>query len=87
VSAPTLDEPPSDLFKPIKDLLHPWMSWQVPAHAGQCPTWQAAPSIAGHVFNIDLSSHCELAEQYRHTIHAAAMACWVVIAAFIILSA
>lgn len=85
--APTLEEPPTDLFKPIKDLLQPWLSWQVPAHAAQCPTWQASPSIAGHVFAIDVSYHCTFAEQYRSMIVAASLACWIVIAAFIILSA
>lgn len=84
---PTLEDVPTDLFKPISDLLKPWTTWQVPAHAGVCPTWQAAPSIAGHVFSIDLSYHCTFAEQYRSAITAAAIACWLVIAAFIILSA
>jgi beta-mannanase len=87
IPAPTLETPPDDLFKPIKDLLQPWLSWQVPAHSATCPTWQAAPSISGHVFNIDLSYHCTFAEQYRSAITAAAIACWVVIAALIILSA
>ena len=84
---PTLEDVPTDLFKPISDLLKPWTTWQVPAHAGVCPTWQASPSIAGHVFSIDLSYHCTFAEQYRSAITAAAIACWLVIAAFIILSA
>lgn len=87
VSAPDLEEPPSNLFQPIQDLLQPWLAWQVPNHSAMCPVWQAAPSIAGHTFHIDLSYHCELAEQYRALIQAAAMACWMVIAAFIILSA
>jgi hypothetical protein len=85
--APTLDAPPTDIFKPIKDGLQPWLSWQVPAHSSQSPTWSASPSIAGHVFNIDLSYHCTFAEQYRSAITAAMLACWIVIAAFIILSA
>lgn len=84
---PTLSDPPSDLFKPISDLLQPWLSWQVPSHSSACPTWQASPSIAGRVFNIDLSYHCTFAEQYRSAIFAAAMTCWILIAAFIILSA
>ena len=85
--APTLEEPPSELFKPIQDLLQPWTSWEVPSHSGQCPTWQASPSISGHVFAIDLSYHCTFAEQYRSMILAASLACWILMAAFIILSA
>lgn len=84
---PTLEDTPSDLFKPIKDLLQPWLSWQVPAHAGVCPTWQASPSIAGHVFSIDLSYHCTFVEQYRSAVNVAAIVCWLIIAAFIILAA
>jgi hypothetical protein len=84
---PTLEDTPTDLFKPISDLLKPWTTWQVPAHSSTCPTWQAYPSIAGHVFSIDLSYHCTFAEQFRAAITAAALACWLVIAAFIILSA
>lgn len=85
--APTLPDTPTNIFKPISDSLQPFVSWTPPNHNGQCPTWSAAPSIAGHVFNIDLSSHCSIAEQYRSTIFAAALACWIVIAIFIILSA
>lgn len=87
IQAPTLEEPPTDLFKPIKDLLQPWLDWQVPAHAGQCPTWHASPVVGGHVFDIDLSYHCTFVEEWREIIVAASLACWVVIAAFIILSA
>jgi len=87
ITAPTLEAPPSDLFKPIKDLMQPWLTWTVPDHSATCPTWQASPSIAGHVFSIDVSHHCTFAESYRSAISAAALACWVVIAAFIILSA
>jgi hypothetical protein len=85
--APTLEQTPTNIFKPISDSLQPFVSWTPPSHNGVCPTWSAAPSIAGHVFNIDLSSHCAIAEQYRSTIFAAALACWIVIAIFIILSA
>jgi hypothetical protein len=87
IPTPTLEDTPTDLFKPISDLLKPWTTWQVPVHAGVCPTWQASPSIAGYVFNIDLSYHCNFFEQYRSVITAAAVACWLIIAAFIILSA
>jgi hypothetical protein len=84
---PTLEDPPADLFKPIKDLLQPWLSWSVPSHVGTCPTWQAAPSIAGYVFHIDLKFHCSFIEQFRNLIFSIAMLCWILIAAFIILTA
>lgn len=87
VGLPTLESPPTNLFKPISDLFQPWMSWQVPNHSAVCPTWQATPSISGHFFSIDLSYHCTFAEQYRTLIYAAALAGWMVIAVFIILSA
>lgn len=87
VTAPTLETPPTDLFKPISDLMQLWLSWAVPDHDGACPTWQASPSISGHIYNIDLSYHCTFAESYRSAITAAALACWFAIAAFIILSA
>lgn len=85
--SPTLEDVPTDLFKPISDLMRPWLTWTVPAHDEQCPKWQASPSISGHVFAIDFSYHCTFAEQYRAAISGAAMACWVLIAAFIVLSA
>lgn len=85
--APVLDEPPTDLFKPISDLLQPWLNWKVPEHSSQCPTWQASPAIAGHVFLIDLSFHCTLIEQYRQLLSSAAAIAWIVVAAFIVLSA
>jgi hypothetical protein len=85
--SPTLEDVPTNLFKPISDLLTPWTTWQVPNHSGTCPTWQASPSIAGHVFSIDLSYHCTFMEQYRGAMTAAAFACWLIIAAFIVLSA
>lgn len=87
IATPTLDDAPTDLFKPIRDLLDPWLSWQVPAHSGECPTWSAAPSIAGHVFAIEVSSHCSIAESYRSVIESSSMVVWLVIAAFIVLSA
>jgi hypothetical protein len=87
ITAPTLDTPPDDLFKPISDVMQPWLSWQVPDHAGVCPTWQASPSIAGYTFNIDISYQCTFIEQFRTVIAVSAIACWVVIAAFILLSA
>jgi hypothetical protein len=85
--SPTLEDLPTDIFKPIKDLLAPWTSWQVPNHSGTCPTWQASPSIAGHVFYIDLSYHCTFMQNYSSAIYAAAIACWLILAAFIVLSA
>jgi hypothetical protein len=87
VASPTLENTPTDLFKPIKDLLQPWLSWTVPSHSAQCPTWHAAPVISGHVFTIDVSQHCPLAEQYRSLIMAASLAAWIAVAAFIVLSA
>lgn len=87
VQAPTLDSPPTNLFKPVSDLMSPFLSWQVPSHSSVCPTWQASPSIAGHAFNIDVSSHCSIAEQYRGLITGAALAAWIVCAFFIVLSA
>lgn len=85
--APMLEDAPTDLFRPIRDLLQPWLSWQVPSHTAQCPTWQVSPNVAGKVFAIDVSYHCTIAEQYRSMIIAAALACWIVIAAFVVLSA
>lgn len=87
ITPPTLEDPPTEIFKPISDLVQPVLAWQVPAHAGNCPTWQASPSIAGHVFAIDLSSHCTIAEQYRSMIYAAALAGWLLAAFFIVFSA
>jgi hypothetical protein len=87
ITEPALDTPEDDFFKPIVDAMNGWVEWTVPAHASQCPAWQAAPSISGHVFNIDLSSHCQFGEEYRSIIQTAAFAAWVIIAAFIILSA
>lgn len=87
VGAPTLENTPTELFKPIKDTLQPWLSWQVPSHSAQCPTWQASPVIAGHVFSINVSEHCAVADQYRTLIVAAALAAWIAVAAFIVLSA
>ncbi|ELX11838.1 hypothetical protein Jab_1c04260 [Janthinobacterium sp. HH01] len=46
---PTLEDLPSDLMKPIKDVMQPWLSWQVPSHGASCPTWHAAPSVSGKV--------------------------------------
>lgn len=85
--APVLGDPPSDLFKPLRDMMSPWLNWAVPSHASECPTWSASPAIAGYVFNIDLSSHCSYAEQYRAVILSASIACWAILAAFIVLSA
>jgi hypothetical protein len=87
IAAPTLEQTPDNIFKPIADLMQPWLSWQVPAHSTQCPTWQAAPSISGRTFAINISSHCTFVDQYRSLILAAAVACWIVIATFIVLSA
>ncbi len=87
VPPPTLEDPPTDLFKPIKDVMEPWLSWQVPNHSTVCPTWHAAPSVAGHVFDLDLSFHCTFIEKYRNAIATAAIVCWVVGAVFIVLSA
>jgi hypothetical protein len=87
IGAPTLADPPTEIFKPVVELLKPFTTWTVPSHSSVCPTWSAAPSIAGHVFDIQLDSHCAIAEQYRSVITAAALACWVVIALFIVLSA
>jgi hypothetical protein len=87
VQAPNLESPPTNLFKPISDLLAPWLTWTVPNHSGVCPTFQASPSIAGRVFNVDLSSHCAFVEPYKSTILAASLVCWAVIAVFIILAA
>lgn len=84
---PTLEDPPSDLFKPIMDVMKPWLSWQVPSHSGTCPTWEATPSVAGHQFHLDLSYHCTFIEQHRDLLATAAIIAWVVIAVFIILSA
>jgi hypothetical protein len=85
--APTLDTAPSEIFSPIKELMSGWTSWTVPAHSGTCPTWSISPSIAGHVFNIDLNEQCVFAEQWRSAIATIAMIGWLVIAAMIILSA
>lgn len=87
VPAPELEDTPTDLFQPIKALLDPWVNWTVPSHSAQCPTWAAQPSIAGHVFYLDVSAHCDLAEQYRSLIVAASLAAWLAVAAFIVLSA
>jgi hypothetical protein len=84
---PTLEEPPTDLFKPVLDVMQPWTQWQMPSHSAQCPTWSAAPSISGRVFPISITEHCNLAQQNASVIAAAALAAWAVIAAFIILSA
>lgn len=84
---PTLEDVPSDLMKPIKDVMDPWLSWQVPSHSSVCPTWHAAPSIAGHVFAVDFTDHCTFIEQYRSLIAAIALAGFVITAVFIILSA
>lgn len=84
---PTLEEPPTDLFKPISDAMQPLLSWRVPSHSSTCPTWQANPSIAGHVFAIDVSYHCTLADQYRALIQGIATAAFAVMVVFIILDA
>lgn len=87
IKEPTLEQTPTEIFKPIKDLMTPWTTWTMPSHAQSCPTWQASPSIAGHAFAVDLSYHCTLAEQYRAAIMAAAMLLWALIALFVVLSA
>lgn len=87
VVAPTLEDTPTDLFAPVVSLMSPWTTFQVPDHAGQCPTWSASPTIAGTTFQIDLSSHCQLFEQYRSVIAAAVLLCWLAVGAFILLSA
>src|SRR5450830_417363 len=87
IPPPTLDQPPSGIFAPIQNLMSAWTAWTVPTHQGICPTWQISPSIAGHVFNINLSEQCIIAENWRSAIAAICMICWFVIAAFIILSA
>jgi hypothetical protein len=84
---PDIPEPPTDLMKPIKDVMAPWMSWEPPQHSAVCPTWHAEPSIAGHVFVIDINYHCAFVEDYRSHISAVMLAIWIVIAVFIILSA
>lgn len=84
---PTLEDTPRDLFKPISDLMQPWLNFQVPAHSAACPTFSAQPLIGGRVFVIDITSHCLLIEQYRQTIFAAAFAAWLIVAVFIVLSA
>jgi hypothetical protein len=84
---PTLEETPSDLFQPIKLLMNPFLDWQAPTVNAQCPTWSASPSIAGHVFNINIQSHCPLIDQHRQLIYTLAAAGWACIALFIILSA
>ena len=84
---PTLEDLPTDLMKPIKDVMAPWLSWQVPLHTASCPVWNASPSISGHVFAINVSSHCDIIEQWRVLIAGIAMAGWVIIAAFVVLSA
>ncbi len=87
ISAPTLDSAPSGIFEPIQHLMSTWTGWTVPTHAGVCPTWSISPVIAGHVFNIDLNEQCVFAEQWRSAIAAVAMIGWLVVAAFIVLSA
>jgi hypothetical protein len=87
IKAPDLEAPPDRLFDPIKALMQPWTGWQVPSHSGECPTWYGAPSIGGYTFILDLSYHCQFVEAYRSAILAAAVACWAVIAVFIVLSA
>lgn len=87
ISEPVLGVPPTDLMKPIKDVVNPWLNWTPPSHSATCPSWHVTPSIAGHAFDIDLSYHCTFIEQYRAMISVAAMTTWLVIALFIILSA
>lgn len=84
---PTFEDLPTDLMKPIKDVMDPWLSWQVPSHGATCPTWHAAPSVSGKVFTIDISGHCDIVEQYRGIIAGVALAGWVIAAFFIVLSA
>lgn len=87
IGAPTLENTPTDIFKPVKALMSGWMNWEVPTHSGQCPTWYGSPSVGGYTFQLDLSYHCQFAESYRSAILAAALAAWAVVAVFIILSA
>lgn len=87
IAPPQLEELPTQLFKPIEDLFTDWKTWVLPAHSSTCPTFSIAPSIAGHVFDISLDSHCGLIEDHRSTILAAAMLCWICAAVFIVLEA
>jgi hypothetical protein len=87
ITAPNLEEAPSDLFAPIKALLQPWLNWTVPTHSSECPTWYATPNVGGYAFALDISYHCTVADEHRSLIMAAALAAWLVLAAFIVLSA
>ena len=87
ITSPVLDAAPTGIFAPIQLLMSGWTNWSVPAHQGICPTWNVSPSISGHVFNINITEQCVLAEQYRAQIATAAMLSWIVIAVFIVLSA
>ena len=82
---PTLEDLPTDLMKPVKDIMAPWLAWRVPSHTAACPVWNASPAIAGHVFAINVSYHCEVIEQWRTLIAGIAMAGWIIIAALRIL--
>lgn len=83
---PTFEDLPTDLMKPIKDVMAPWLAWQVPSHTASCPVWNASPSISGHIFVINVSSHCDIVEHWRTLIAGIALAGWVIIAAFVVLS-
>lgn len=88
ISPPSItDNDAPDFFKPIKDAVAPLMSFAVPAHSATCPTWHAAPVIAGTTFAIDLTSQCDLFEQYRSAITAACLVVFIAAALFIVLSA
>lgn len=85
--SPELEQPPTDLFGPIKQVLQPWLTWDVPAHAGACPTWRVSPAVSGQVFDIDVSDHCRLMEEHRASVQSVSLAAWMAVAAFVVLSA
>lgn len=87
IAAPILEATPTGLFSPIQSLLTPWTNWAVPTHSASCPTWSGSPSISGVVFPITIEKHCSFVEQYRTLIYSASIACFVILAAFLILSA
>lgn len=82
---PTMEPTPTAqmILEPIFNLMPDLRDFDVPAHAGSCPTPNF--SVLGNDYVWD--THCDLMEQNRHLIELAMLLVWSISAVFIVLRA
>jgi hypothetical protein len=83
--APTMEDTPTAeaILSPILNLMPDLKSFEVPAHAGECP--KPSFSVFDHEYRWE--AHCTLMDQNRALIEAAMMLVWALAALFIVLRA